>query len=157
MFGSCLAKLFVLDTVFVVDHWFDFTLDTIATLPSHLPTAFADVTLSRLPGNFSGFKQPALPFRLYFGATIDHPRDGMYSFVPCMPFADAPTGFARPQIQIPTIITDKLHMGKKLNSVDDTATVRTLWDRVRARTLEMGLHLGVSAKAPLCCQASTPG
>ena len=33
MFGSCLAKLFVLDTVFVVDHWFDFTLDTIATLP----------------------------------------------------------------------------------------------------------------------------
>jgi hypothetical protein len=43
------------------------------------------------------------PFRLYEGATVSNPIDGMYSFVPAKWTRDAPHGFARPTLSLPNL------------------------------------------------------
>jgi len=149
LFGSCLNKSkFVLDTVFVVDHYDDFNLNDLEKLRDHVSNTFVDATLSRLPSNNQRFDRSTVTFRLYSGATFEQQRHGMYSFFPCAPYEESPFGFARPQIRLPGIITDNLFMGKKLNPQDNIDVVVSLWNAVREQALDQGVYIGVSTQSP---------
>ncbi len=141
LFGSCIARsVFVIDTVFVVDHWIDYSVDTRDHVRDHVSPTYYDATLARVSAGWS--------YRLYFGATIDRPVRGMYSFFPCLPYTEQPRGFARPTIQLDGVITDTLTQGKRLNQGCSLDRAATLWRQVRDQVEVQGLCIGVATTLP---------
>lgn len=100
LFGSCRSgSRFVVDTVFVVADHIDHTkLDHRDRLRGRVPPTYEAVTLAPWYANTD---EPARIHRLYIGATYDETVEGMFSFVPCLPNALAPKGFARPTVRLP--------------------------------------------------------
>jgi hypothetical protein len=94
LFGSCRRDRFMLDTVFVVDRYVDHRRKDRATaLAGKISATYEAVTIDPW---YRGNDPDDVSYRLYFGATVDAPIEGMFSYVPCLPRADAPSGFARP-------------------------------------------------------------
>jgi hypothetical protein len=92
---------------------------------------------------------PSQTFRLYIGATVEKPFEGMFSFFPCRPAeTGAEQGFARPVLRRAGIITDNLTQGRRLNPQSDPAAVKALWTDVANQILAQDLHLGVHADLP---------
>ena len=158
LFGSCLNDQFVLDTVFVVSHyWIDHCRnDHRKLLQDHVSDTYWDVVLSPLypedPGaecSKCGGDQSDCSFRLYFGATWEQPIDGMFSFFPCMAEAVSSVGFARPVIVLPDQITNDLNEGRKHTYVRSLGDMALLWKEVSEQVVSQGLHLGVRAELPL--------
>jgi hypothetical protein len=153
LFGSCLGGRFVLDTVFVVDHWIDHTrANHRKVLGQAVSQPYFDVTVR------SWYKDPAETasadcssqpdcgedrpcasadeqngLRLYFGATYDHPVQGTYSYFPCLPFQPGSKGFARPMIDLPSATNGKKNQGYKLTWPESLQDTKTLWDEVTAQ------------------------
>jgi hypothetical protein len=150
LFGSHKRGEFVLDTVFVVgasalhdaESWEDELVNTV-------PDAYPDVTL-RPTREWGGGEE----LRLYLGATADDRVDGMFSFVPCMPARDAPSGFARPSIRLDHLITPALKMGAKGTRNLSAEKMRSVWSSVVEQVLERGLELGTRFEVPE--QRATP-
>jgi hypothetical protein len=107
LFGSCEDKsAFVLDTVFVVDHWIDHDRASHDRfLKGAIPKEYMQVTIS------AWYQEPSdrnscapagqqETWRLYFGASYEEPLRGMYSFFPCRPYDVRSNGFARPTIKL---------------------------------------------------------
>lgn len=86
--------------------------------------------------------------RLYFGATYPNPVDGMFSFVPCLPYEPNTNGFARPVIKIEGATRDNLTQGYKLTPKTDLHGIKRLWDEVVKQVLDQGLMLGVFTELP---------
>jgi hypothetical protein len=91
LFGSCVnQRAFALDTVFVVDKWIDHAASNFKSLLQNtVPREYMEVTLSPYyhekqscgsPKNkscgASGIKES---WRLYFGAALENPVEGMFS------------------------------------------------------------------------------
>jgi hypothetical protein len=154
LFGSCVSGQFAIDTVFVVDKFEDHDKRSVQKLRNHLPEVYWSVTLaawyqeSRDDSCPSSCK-PFESWRLYYGATVDSPVNGMYSFFPCCPAQESPVGFARPAIAIPGLITDGLLQGKKLNKGVNLESVKQHWDDVCNKVQSAGLSLGVYAETPV--------
>lgn len=145
LFGSCIKKKeFVLDTVFVVDHWIDFSLKCdLESLKKHISRTYGEVTIDRLSNE---------SLRLYFGATFKNPVEGMYSFFPCSTWDKCPNGFKRPSITINDIITQKLPQGVKGIGNPLTGGIikaKELWDEVVKQVKEVhNLKLGIFTELP---------
>ena len=155
LFGSCVAGSFVVDTVFVVDDWIDHDAEDYRTLlKGKVPDAYWDVTLKPRYVDESGkrawFCLPGegLSWRLYFGATHHNPVDGMFSFVPCKPSAEAPGGFPRPSVEIPGILNPDLGRNFRRNVQSDLGDVAKLWGSVVEQVQSQGLSLGVFLDVP---------
>jgi hypothetical protein len=89
---------------------------------------------------------------LYSGATIDHPVNGAYSFVPARPYEpDGDWGFARPAIEIPGV---KAHRGARAASTiylapeDARAAWSAVVDQVLDADLVLAVHLDLPAREP---------
>jgi hypothetical protein len=149
LFGSHLQGSFVLDTVFVVgDRSIDHRADTRQNLHDEsLPEAYHHVTIG--PWYEAGYSDVELPssYRLYFGATHDHPFGGLYSFFPCSSYEEGTCGFARPSIDLPGFITPGLKMGFKTSGVS-VPEARGLWKEILRQVSAQGLQVGVSADVP---------
>ena len=155
LFGSRVADSFVVDTVFVVDHWIDHDVASYRTLlKGKVPAAYWDVTLNpryaEEPENKAWFCLPGegLSWRLYFGSTYDNPVDGMFSFVPCKPSAKALGGFPRPSIEIPGIGNPRLGRNFRRNVQRGLGDVVKLWESVAQQVQSQGLSLGVFFGVP---------
>jgi hypothetical protein len=159
LFGSCLGRKFVLDTVFVVDRWEDHDGADYQMLKKRVPKGYWDVTLAAWykdsVGGCSGTAQTGglLPihenrYRLYWGATVDRPVEGMFSFFPCQPAHLSSRGFARPVIELPGTISNQQTTGHKLNSGLTMAQVRRNWKRVCQQVEKAGLWIGTSSQMP---------
>ena len=156
LFGSSVSGTFVIDTVFVVDRWVDHNGDDYKRLLKDgvPPGVYWDVTLnawyrgSPCGDDDCGPDGPRPPCRLYWGATVDDPVDGMFSYFPCQPATLAPQGFARPAISIPGITTDNLTQGKRLNRGLSRQAVSKHWIDVRRQVESAGLWLGVFTDIP---------
>jgi hypothetical protein len=156
LFGSCIElRTFVLDTVFVVDHWLDHKETTFKqVLRGKVSDTYADTTLS--PCYHEPFDESVKAagcrkkrdLRLYFGATCTNPVDGMFSFFPCLPYASNTNGFARPVIKIEGATRDNLTQGYKLTPNTDVHGSKRLWDEVVKQVLDRGLLLGVFTELP---------
>ena len=90
LFGSCINKQFVLDTVFVVDSYHD--IKSLSQVKKLVSPTYQDVTISRIFNNICNIKSQnsctqtissctqTISNRLYFGATYDKPVNGMFFF-----------------------------------------------------------------------------
>jgi len=157
LFGSCVKNEYVLDTVFVVDRWEKHDARNYQQLKAQVPHVFWDVTMRAWYQDVSHATSCAKPdtkscgpaeCRLYWGATFDKPVDGMFSFFPCMPAAESPSGFARPAITILGATTNGLLQGKKLNAGTSRQMVIEYWNDMRKQVESQGLWLGLHADAP---------
>ncbi len=152
LFGSCIHGRFAIDTVFVVGTFEDHDAKSYKNLRGDLPDAFRDVTLAAwhdARGDADCDRcPPGQSCRLYRGATIDDPFEGMFSFFPCEPASKSPHGFARPVIAIRDIVNPGLLQGKKLNRGMGLPAVKRHWNEVRKQVESAGLWLGVRAATP---------
>ena len=156
LFGSCIElRTFVLDTVFVADHWLDHDeTDFKHVLRDEVSDTYAETTLSpcyHVPFGdaveIAGCRKRR-DLRLYFGATYPNRVDGMFSFVPCLPYEPNANGFARPVVKIGGATRDNLTQGYKLTPKTDLRGIRGLWDEVVKQVLDQGLLLGVFTELP---------
>jgi hypothetical protein len=137
------SNKFVLDTVFVVDYYYNSLLNNRSDIDNlknkfsntyKVSDAYIDVTLSRIldnncnndcsqssnncnkgcsPSSTTNYAQNS-GYRLYFGATFKNQINGMFSFFPCLPYDEnRQEGFARPEIIIPGVINPNLSQGVK--------------------------------------------
>lgn len=152
LFGSGKGRSrFVVDTVFVVADYVDWDLANYREqLKDVVPPEYFHATLEPIAYEMKVRDlSPSQTFRLYLGATVDQPYDGMFSFFPCLPAKDGEAqGFARPVLRRPGIVTDNLTQGQRMNPIQDPATVRALWTDIARQVLDQGLHLGVQARLP---------
>ncbi len=147
LFGSCLhASEFVVDTVFVVAGHIDHTKEDYRDrLRGRVPATYEEVTL----GPWYADPDTAVrSHRLYLGATFDAPVEGMFSFVPCLPYALAPRGFARPTLRLPGVITDSHKQGRKHSPQAGIGDVEYLWSEIVRQVTDQGLMLGVGLGLP---------
>ncbi|MFL5758364.1 MAG: hypothetical protein ACJ789_01420 [Thermomicrobiales bacterium] len=147
LFGSCLHRsAFVLDTVFVVDHWIDHSLhDYQENLRGRISDTYAAVTIAPW---YANTWEPDKVHRLYFGATYQQSVDGMFSFFPCIQADKDSRGFARPEIILPGIVTPNQTQNKKLTFRDTTRQIAEIWQEVKRQVIDQGLLLGVRADLP---------
>ena len=147
LFGSHLRGEFVLDTVFVVKRSVDHTDRTFRErLDGHVPRHYPDVALAPFYSTDSRDASGCavgLDMRLYVGATVDDPVEGMFSYFPC---ADAP--FERPRIELPGVVNPDSRQANRLNRGLATDQFCELWRQVREQVLEQGCDLGVRAEFP---------
>src|SRR5262249_18839285 len=84
----------------------------------------------------------------YFGATPQDPYHGIYSFFPCSPLDERPSGFPRPLIRMDEV-TPNHARGYRLTSISSAGHAVELWTKVVRQVLERdGLYLGVRAELP---------
>ena len=156
LFGSCLNKQFVLDTVFVVDSYVD--IESLEQISQHVPETdretYVDVTLKHILDNTSDscIKKnesnctASQNFHLYTGAKFDNPVNDMFSFFPCLPYKqNSNIGFIRPAIQVSDISPNLNQNFKILNSKQGH---QQLWQQVRRQVEQAGLKIGIHSKLP---------
>lgn len=150
--GEGRAAFFQLDTVFVVGRSIPYNPAKPENLPSDplvdpdflkasfhtaLPVTDCEVTAD-------------LKLRLYLGATIDNPVNGMYSFSPAKVLKGTPEGFSRVRLREKDInlpghsnfLTNNLNSAPK-KSVITAAEARALWESVLFKCRDHGCVPGV--------------
>jgi len=148
LFGSQLQKQFVLDTVFVVDDNIipHNRLTINEGLTADVSETFRSVTLD--PMYWDKNVSDKATHSLYSGAHLNSQFDSMFSFFPCLPHSDgAYARFARPVIDIPAVINQKLQQGQKGTELLPEQT-KEIWFQVVEQVRNQGLHLGISAAEP---------
>lgn len=152
LFGSGKHRSqFVVDTVFVVADYVDWNLSNYRErLKDVVPLEYFHSTLEPIVYEMQVRNlSPSQTFRLYIGATVEKPMEGLFSFFPCLPAKTGEaSGFARPILRRTGIITDNLTQGQRLNPMPDVASVKILWTEVARQVLNQGLFLGVQADLP---------
>lgn len=146
LFGSHLGGRFVLDTVFVVGDYITHSRDNWQQeLASEVSSVYRSVTLEPM---YADPIPSGVTFRLYRGATLEHPANGIFSFVPCLPVYDGEIpSFARPTIYLDGIITPRLTQQWKTTHLDHSA-IAEVWKEVTRQVKEQGLMLGVAVQEP---------
>jgi hypothetical protein len=125
---------------------------------------YAAVTLAPWYGETTGCRSPEPnggcnapesdpSFRLYLGATLEHPVDGMFSFFPCVTGDAIDQGFARPAIYMPEAITPQMTQSKRLNPRQSIGEIIPLWQEVVRQVTAQGLALGIHADLPRAINA----
>jgi hypothetical protein len=154
LFGSCVSGRFAIDTVLVVDKWIDHNVADFETLlRDEVPRAYWEVTLAAWYQD-DDVENACAPsgqnrsYRLYFGATVDHPVNGMFSFFPCAPAEMSPNGFARPVIENPAVITNNHKQKYRLNRGLSAYGIQQHWRELCRQVESAGLWLGVHAETP---------
>lgn len=148
LFGSHKKEHFLLDTVFVIDHWIDY--DSICykkDLEECLkePT-YEDVTLKQLERDSNN--TPYSKLRLYVGANYENTIDGMYSYFPSILYEKGTKGFIKPIIEIPDIINSHRKMNFK-GTILSANEIKDFWNVVLKQvTKTHGLKPGVFAELP---------
>jgi hypothetical protein len=150
--GKGRAAFFQLDTVFVVGRSIPYNPAKPENLqsdplvdPDFLKASFhtaLPVTDCEVPAG--------LELRLYLGATIENPVDGMYSFSPAKVLKVTPEGFSRVQLRekdlkLPghsNFLTNNLNSAPK-RTESTPAVVRTLWETVLYKCRDHGCVPGV--------------
>lgn len=165
LFGSQKSGKFILDTVFVVDKYYDLTLDSNShteKIKSQVSSVYADVSLSQIIDRNSKCSNSSQNncakgsvFRLYFGATVENSVDGMFSFFPCLPYKENMIqGFERPVIDIPEVINHDNGQGVKFTPNSRSRIEGSIkanqqyWNQVKQQVENQGLKLGIYTELP---------
>jgi hypothetical protein len=139
LFGSCLDRSkFVIDTVFVVNGYRDHGWGDYAEVRNEVSPVYAEATIDPW---YSGDSRSEDTYRLYSGATLDSPVEGMFSFFPCRRAAEVPQGFPRAEMNLSGVVTPTMTQGKRLNPQTNVAQVRDLWRRPSLASTVRDWHL----------------
>jgi len=146
---------YILDTVFVVSDKpapIIYTPDNfVHMVKPNVSDAYYNISfISAFSSNLHS--QIAVPtkkgFKLYSGATYSNPINGMFSFVPTLPFEiEMTSGFERPTITIPNVISNGLNTSFKISKFNSNQT-KFYWEEVAKEVLKQGLFLGVNIEMP---------
>ena len=147
LFGSKIDHGFVVDTVFVVASRIEYGRDEVDDLDA--PEHVKDLALRPLYGE----PQCHLRFVLYTGATVAHPVNGRWSFVPALPVADQSARFARPRVELPGLVNHALMMGLRSVATDDPALTKA-WGTVLRTVHDAGLVAATHLQAPATTEPS---
>ena len=164
LFGSCIGESFCLDTLLVVQRSIDHDrhhppISGLDVLSDHFLTATISPMYGRkISRDDLGKVIPLVKdnprFRLYIGATFENQVDGMHSFFPCITSGSRPSGFARPRIQLPGVISDRKNQGYAIHQQDSPTKLFALWQCVKDQVVGQGLMLGVATDLPpMSCPA----
>lgn len=136
---------FALDTVFVVDDRRPFTPASYKKdLTGFMPDEYPDVML------FDTLPVQNAPLTCYHGARYSHPRNGMYSFVPCKTVHEGAKGFLQPMLRnedfselgyAQDVLRENCNRNFYLSLKPRTITdddVKKVWCRVRELVAEQG-------------------
>ncbi|MGH2614749.1 MAG: hypothetical protein ACRDJC_05890 [Thermomicrobiales bacterium] len=153
LFGSKRAGRpeFTTDTVFVVASHVDHSLrDYKRRLRNVVSETYEAVTLGPWYGNMDGCtpQDADRSYRLYLGATVDDPVEGMFSFFPCVTGDRKYQGFARPTIRIPGVVTPTMTQNYRLNPQQSIGEIKPLWIEATRQVTNQGLALGTFAELP---------
>jgi hypothetical protein len=143
IFGSTVRGEFVVDTVFVVASAHPWTPADLTAIPAD--EAFRTCTAQSLAGGRHSHSE----FTLYTGATLEHPVNGMHSFVPARRFNDPDARFERPPLRLPSLINPKSTqstLGTKRPMAP--ASVQEAWNTVRHQVLDADCLLAVHLDTP---------
>ena len=167
LFGSCKAKKFVLDTVFVVKRWIPWTdpqalfeqtvrdeeiSDLYRTVS--IRTMIEDPGRANEPGctpvlqELEGRSETPV-MRLYIGASYEDRNDfgGTFSYVPCRVGIDESAAFARPALEIPGAKGTQTQNFKGIGVGAQEA--RDLWENVYNQVREARLDIAVQVNEPI--------
>ncbi len=89
-----------------------------------------------------------MTFTLFAGATPGDPVEGMFSFVPCLPYDEDGPRFARPRIELPGIVNPRSRQSTsgstRSRPIDEVVSA---WQAVRSQVIEqdrlVATHLGL--------------
>ena len=127
---------FQIDTVFVVGGYLDYdTRYADALIDERVPKTYREIVYKM------GFPEPtqqSLKLRLYFGATLQNPIHGMYSFVPAKPFSGERIGFPRIRIKDKPYITKNLSQGYKMTGINSLTEGNEIWKELRQLSRDSG-------------------
>ena len=130
------TSFFQIDTVFVVADYLEYnTRDADALIDERVPASYREIVYKMA---FPEPTQQSLKLRLYFGATIENPIHGMYSFVPAKPYSGERIGFSRVRIHGKSYITNNLSQGFKTTEVNSVAEGNRIWNELRQLSREAG-------------------
>jgi len=139
LFGSTIGASFVLDTVLVVgERLGSFT-------PAHfddleVDEAFRVATLKSL--STGPPEEMNMTFTLFAGATPADPAEGMFSFVPCLPYDSDGPRFPRPTIELPGIVNPQSSRSTSGSTRRrPLGEVTSAWQAVVSQVIEQDLLL----------------
>ncbi|MGE4480138.1 MAG: hypothetical protein AB7E76_14250 [Deferribacterales bacterium] len=156
LYGSCLNKRFVLDTLIVVDKVLDQqkAADKDEVL-KYVPQSFIDVTHKLLykkraacgtrAGGCTRSKKKLENdhLRLIIGKVFSDP-DKPFSFVPCKSYDDCiNSGFPRPNIVLDEHITQHLCRGARVTKNLSSEHISDIFTMIKKQITNKGLNLGV--------------
>ena len=176
LFGSNLAKHFVLDTVFIIKDWDEYAISEIKNLGNKYNQTFYDVSLAPMVNSgvvpcketISYDSVYCLPtcgddekdnkptkitgkFRVYKAVMHNdkHKFNDIFSYAPCLPDPDGKKGFARPIIDLP-YISQSLNQGIRIIRKQDVVKA---WNEITTTVLnqEIGLNLMIKNDLPKIC------
>jgi hypothetical protein len=118
---------FQLDTVFVVSDYLEYDISD--------PNALMNISLGAYRNYVfrMSFPNPAdfsLKLRLYFGATIQNPIEGMYSYSPAQLWNNQSMGFPRVPLKNIEFITNNLNAAPKITEASIEVVVN-FWELIR--------------------------
>ena len=135
LFGSAVDKRFVLDTALVVKDYKDYPRGDYNSLEGLVPDMYYGAALHPQ----SLVDEAVDSFRLYRGK--NYADDWPFSFVPCVAMERNMLGFARPNIILPSAITQNLSQGKKITRATE-AQIENAWLSVLRQVEEQGCSAG---------------
>ncbi|SFE54140.1 hypothetical protein [Sunxiuqinia elliptica] len=135
-------RLFIVDTVFVVDDWIEF----------YSKEDFKNINDTRI---CKGYKDICINFldklpitrRLYFGATYENQVNGMFSFVPCKKSGNN-YGFERPVIILKDRVNSNRNTGFKQSTINNIDESKAIWNNIVKQIFKQDLKIGWGFKMP---------
>lgn len=143
-FGSTMDRQFCIDTVFVVASSEPWTPAKNALVNAE--PAFITCTAESLA---TSPRDARRRYRLYRGASLEHPVHGMFTFVPARLASSASVRFRRPAITLPGLINPASTQSPR--GVHDPLSldrVRTAWSDIRDQVLAENLVMAVRFDTP---------
>lgn len=154
LFGSKLKGHFVLDTVFVISD-----AKPITYIPENIdymikPNVSDEYyNISFVSAFWRDLKKHQTPttypqgYKLYSGATIDNPYNGMFSFVPVKSDNQKGIGFERPQILSSSYVNPDLMMNYRTRQTSQNEA-KNFWIDIASQVLAKDLFLGTKFEMP---------
>ncbi len=148
LFGSQIAGLFCLDTLFVVAEAIPYTVRDVEELP--VGELFRVCTIESLAAyERHSIDLRSVGFTLYLGATYDDPVRGMFSFTPAVPASGDGPRFERPPYHDIRFVNPQSRQspsGAKVRR--PISEVGEAWDAAVQSCHNHGLHLAVQVDSP---------
>ncbi len=151
LFGSTINQkdksnaYFALDTIFVISDYIEYDPSDPNALNNYNIDNYKDIVYKM------AFPKPldfSLKLRLYIGATIENPIEGMYSFSPAKVYKNEPHGFKRLKLKNLPYITNNLNAAPKRTFLKDITEVKIIWEEIREKCKKEGLVEGIKFDMP---------
>ena len=133
-----------LDTVFVVSDYIEYDTSKPADIIKNEKDPYWNIVFRR---EFPEARDFSATMRIYKGATLEEPYNGMYSFVPSKLWSDGEKGFPRLKLQNWEFLTNNLNASPKSTSHNEQS-IQSFWKKLRDHSREENYVEGIQFDIP---------